>query len=138
MSDLLSREGLADRVSVDSAGTGDWHVGSPPDPRATSAAAGRGISLTSRGRQVSVDDFRSADLLLAMDSRNAQDLRALAPDAAGRDKVRLLRSFDPASVGTGELDVPDPYTGDADGFQLVLDQVEAACAGLLAEIRPRL
>ncbi|WP_026912295.1 low molecular weight protein-tyrosine-phosphatase [Patulibacter minatonensis] len=138
MADLLAREGLADRVAVDSAGTGDWHVGSPPDDRATAAAAGRGIALTSRGRQVTVDDFRTADLLLAMDSRNARDLRALAPDDAAREKVRLLRSFDPASVGTGDLDVPDPYTGDADGFQLVLDQVEAACAGLLEAIRPQL
>lgn len=136
MADLVSREGLQDAVTVDSAGTGSWHVGSPPDERALAAAAARGLTLTGRGRQVTPADFDSADLILAMDARNAADLRAVAPDDATRSKVRLLREFDPASAGSGDLDVPDPYTGGADGFALVLDQVQAACAGLLDEVRP--
>jgi protein-tyrosine phosphatase len=136
MADLIERAGLADRITVDSAGTGGWHVGAAPDERARAAAAARGIALTSRAREVAVADFDSADLILAMDAQNAEDLRDAAPDDAARAKVRLLRSFDPASVAAGDLDVPDPYYGDGDGFALVLDQVQAACAGLLAEIRP--
>jgi protein-tyrosine phosphatase len=93
-------------------------------------------ALTGRGRQVSPADFDSADLLLAMDAQNAADLRDAAPDDAGRAKVRLLRSYDPASAGSGDLDVPDPYTGGEEGFALVLDQVQAACEGLLDEVRP--
>jgi protein-tyrosine phosphatase len=136
MADLIEREGLADRITVDSAGTGGWHVGAAPDERASAAAAARGIALTSRARKIAVADFDSADLILAMDAQNGEDLRDAAPDDAARAKVRLLRSFDPASVAAGDLDVPDPYYGDGDGFALVLDQVQAACAGLLAEIRP--
>ncbi|MEV4422182.1 low molecular weight protein-tyrosine-phosphatase [Patulibacter sp. NPDC049589] len=137
MADLLAREGLEDVIEVDSAGTGSWHVGGAPDERATAAAAERGIALTSRARQVSPADLTSFDLVLAMDARNAADLRALAPDDAARDRVRLLRSYDPASAAAGDLDVPDPYYGAGDGFALVLDQVQAACAGLLEEIRPQ-
>lgn len=136
MADLLEREGLAGEITVDSAGTGSWHVGGPADERATAAAARRGIALTSRARQVTPADFATADLVLAMDSRNAADLRALAPDEQARTKVRLLRSFDPESPA-GDQDVPDPYTGGADGFELVLDQVAAGCAGLLDEVRRR-
>lgn len=136
MAGLLAREGLEDRITIDSGGTGSWHVGAAADERATAAAAARGVDLTSRARQVTEADFETADLLLAMDGRNAADLRALAPDEASREKVRLLRSYDPAS-DPDDLDVPDPYTGGSAGFELVLDQVEAACAGLLEELRPR-
>lgn len=138
MADLVEREGLGDRITIDSAGTGGWHVGAAPDERATAAAAERGITLTSRARRVTPDDFRTADLVLAMDEQNAIDLRAVAPDDEAREKVRLLRSFDPASVAADDLDVPDPYTGGDEGFRLVLDQVQAGCAGLLEELRPRL
>ena len=134
MAGLLEREGLADRIAVDSAGTGSWHVGGPADGRAAAAAARRGIDLTSRARQATPADFASADLVLAMDARNAADLRALAPDDAAREKVRLLRSFDPAAP-RDDLDVPDPYRGGPEGFELVLDQVTAACEGLLDEVR---
>lgn len=136
MADLLQREGLMERITVDSAGTGGWHVGAAPDERASAEAARRGIALTSRARKVVAADFASADLVLAMDAQNAADLRDAAPDDAARAKVRLLRSFDPASADADDLDVPDPYYGDGDGFALVLDQVQAACEGLLAEIRP--
>lgn len=135
MAALVARAGRAGDVTVDSAGTGSWHVGGPPDDRAAAAAAGRGYPLASVARQVTASDFATADLLLAMDARNAADLRALAPDEAAAAKVRLLRSYDPASDGS-DLDVPDPYYGDGDGFALVLDQVEAACAGLLEATRP--
>jgi protein-tyrosine phosphatase len=135
MRSLLEEAGLAGSVVVDSAGTGGWHVGEPPDERATSAARRRGLTLEGAARQVRPQDFRDFDLLLAMDRRNLRELQALAPDREARAKVRLLREFDPASPGAPDLDVPDPYYGGERGFEDVLDMVEAACRGLLAELR---
>jgi protein-tyrosine phosphatase len=134
MRSLVRRAGLADRVHVDSAGTGGWHIGSAPDARAAAAAGSRGIALEGRARQVRPEDFSEFDLLLAMDSSNVRELRALAASEEERARVRLLREFDPAAAGSGELDVPDPYYGAAGGFEEVLDLVTAACEGLLAEI----
>jgi protein-tyrosine phosphatase len=128
-------KGPPTRVEVDSAGTGGWHVGEAPDARATEAARRRGIVLEGAARKVRREDFAHFDLLLAMDRSNERALRVLAPDEAGREKVRLLREFDPASAGLDDLDVPDPYYDSARGFEIVLDQVQAACAGLLERIR---
>jgi protein-tyrosine phosphatase len=130
---LLEDEGLADRVELESAGTGDWHVGLPPDERATLAARRRGITLSGAAQQVRPADFRRFDLLIAMDRSNLRELLALAPDEEAAEKVRLLREFDPAA--SGDLDVPDPYYGGDRGFETVLDMVEAACRGLLDELR---
>jgi protein-tyrosine phosphatase len=132
MRHLLAQEGLADVVEVDSAGTGAWHAGSPPDRRATQAARSRGIVLEGTARHVTEEDFESFDLLLCADADNVAALRAIAPPGA-QDRIRLLRSFDPAS--DGDLDVPDPYYGGDRGFEDVLDQVEAACRGLLVHVR---
>lgn len=138
MRHLLVEAGLESQVEVDSAGTGAWHVGESPDPRARAAARRRGIDLHSIGRQVTREDLDSFDLVLAADAGNQGDLLALAgEDPERRAKVRLLREFDQASVRTGDLDVPDPYYGAADGFDDVLDIVDAACRGLLTEIRAR-
>ncbi|MGU7816021.1 low molecular weight protein-tyrosine-phosphatase [Burkholderia sp. AW49-1] len=120
--------GLADRIAIDSAGTGDWHVGEPPDTRAQAAASTRGYDLSAlRARQVSAVDFERFDLLLAMDEANFAELRRRCPPGH-RDKVRLLMEFAP---GATETEVADPYFGGAQGFEQVLDQVERACAGLL-------
>jgi low molecular weight protein-tyrosine phosphatase len=135
MRTLVREAGLEDQIELDSAGTGGWHVGSAPDERATAAAAGRGVVLEGAARRVRLEDFNDFDLILAMDSANLSDLRQLAPDGEGRAKVRLLREFDPASDGAEDLDVPDPYYGDGDGFERVLDLVQAACAGLLVQVR---
>jgi protein-tyrosine phosphatase len=135
MARLVAEAGLADSIELDSAGTGAWHVGSPPDERATQAAAARGIEMRGIARQVAVEDFEAFDLLLAMDAENHRTLRALAPDPAAAAKVRLLREFDPAGADASSLDVPDPYFGGVNGFDRVLDLIEAACAGLLAELR---
>lgn len=132
---LVSEAGLEDEIALDSAGTGAWHVDEPPDPRALQAAARRGITLDGVARQVTEQDFERFDLILAMDASNQRVLRQLAPDARGREKVSLLREFDPASYGTHELDVPDPYYDSERGFEIVLDQVQAACAGLLVQLR---
>jgi len=135
MRSLLREAGVEDQIELDSAGTGSWHVGSAPDERATAAAAGRGIVLEGAARRVRAEDFDFYDLILAMDSANLRDLQELAPDGVGRAKVRLLREFDPASEGSDDLDVSDPYYGEGDGFERVLDGVQAACTGLLAQIR---
>jgi protein-tyrosine phosphatase len=135
MRHLLREQGLEEEIVIDSAGTGAWHVGNPPDRRATAAARARGIVLEGAARQVRPSDFEEYDLLLVADRENLADLRAIAPDDAAREKVRLLREFDPDSAGAPDLDVPDPYYGGPDGFEDVLDLVEAACRGLLAEVR---
>ena len=132
---LVSREGLDDSIELESAGTGSWHVGSPPDTRAAQVARTRDIALDGTARQVRREDFLDFDLLLAMDRQNMRELRQLAPGEEERAKVRLLREFDPASADTRDLDVPDPYYGAAGGFETVFDLVAAACEGLLGQIR---
>jgi protein-tyrosine phosphatase len=134
MRHLLAERGLDGAIEVQSAGTGGWHAGSPPDARATATARERGITLEGAARQVTAADFEDFDLLLAMDRENLADLRATAP-AGTRDRIRLLREFDPASAATSDLDVPDPYYGGPHGFETVLDQVQAACTGLLDAIQ---
>jgi protein-tyrosine phosphatase len=126
-------------VEVDSAGTHDYHVGSPPDPRAIAAAARRGVDLTAqRARLVKVADFQRHDLIVAMDRLNREVLLDLSP-AAYRERVRLLMEFAGVPLDDGEqLDVPDPYYGGAVGFERVLDLIEQAADGLLAEIRARM
>jgi protein-tyrosine phosphatase len=131
---LVQAEGMGGEVLLDSAGTGSWHVGSSPDARATAAARDRGVVLEGSARQVREEDFEEYDLILAMDSSNVRDLLVLAPSAQAREKVHLLREFDPVAPA-GDLDVPDPYYGATGGFEEVFDLVEAACRGLLAEIR---
>jgi protein-tyrosine phosphatase len=134
MRSLVARAGLEQSVELDSAGTGGWHVGSAPDERATAAARARGIALEGCARQVSASDFEEFDLLIAMDRSNMRELQRLAGSDEQRERVRLLREFDPAGLQGGELDVPDPYYGSPGGFEEVLDLVQAACEGLLAQI----
>jgi protein-tyrosine phosphatase len=131
---LVAEAGLDEQISLDSAGTGAWHVGSAPDSRATAAAAARGVTLAGQARRVEPEDFERFDLVIAMDASNVRDLRDLARAAGAPEKVRLLREFDPASAG-GDLDVPDPYYGGDDGFGTVFELVQAACRGLLGEIQ---
>jgi protein-tyrosine phosphatase len=123
---LIEDEGLD--IQVDSAGTGGWHVGEPPDERATLAAQRRGVTLAGAARQVDESDFRRFDMLVAMDRGNLRDLLDLAPDDEARARVRLL---------VPDADVPDPYYGGDRGFETVLDMVEAACRELLDELRER-
>ena len=132
----VAAAGLEDRIVIESAGTGSWHVGHPPDARASAEARARGVEMTGRARQFEAADFARLDLVLAMDEQNAADLRALAPDAAAAGKVRLLREFDPAA--RGDLSVPDPYYGGVDGFTEVFDMVARACDGLIEHLRAEL
>jgi len=135
MRSLVREAGLEDEITIDSAGTGGWHAGDPPDRRSTAAAKTRGIVLEGAARQLRVSDFDDFDLLLAMDRDNLDGIRAIAPSKEAAEKARLLREYDPASAGAPDLDVPDPYYGGPNGFETVLDQIEAACRGLLDELR---
>jgi protein-tyrosine phosphatase len=135
MRSLVAAEGLEDQIEIDSAGTGAWHVGNPPDRRAAAAASAQGVTLSGAARQIEPEDFERYDLILAMDASNLRDLRALAPSAETRERVHLLREYDPAGGGERDLDVPDPYYGGEDGFGTVFSLVQAACRGLLEEIR---
>ncbi|MEA2435819.1 MAG: low molecular weight protein-tyrosine phosphatase [Thermoleophilaceae bacterium] len=127
---LVREAGLEAEIEIDSAGTGGWHVGAPPDMRATEAARLRGTELTGAARRFDPRrDFHRFDLILAMDAENRRDLLALAPDEEAREKVRMFRP--------GDLDVPDPYYGGDDGFEEVLDLVEDAARELLGELRSR-
>lgn len=129
---MIARAGRDHEVA--SAGTGGWHVGEPPDPRTVAAAKKRGYDLSrQRAQQLSLKHFGEFDLVLAMDSSNLRNIERLARTCAGRvPPIRLFRSYDKtAPLGA---DVPDPYSGGAQGFEDVLDIVERACEGLLIEL----
>lgn len=131
---LASERGEMQRFRVDSAGTGAWHVGKGADPRSIAVARAHGVHLPSIARQVEAEsDFEGFDLILAMDRANRTDLLDLG---APRERVRLMRSFDPTLAGADEreLDVPDPYYGPGDGFQRVYDMLLRATSGLLDEL----
>ncbi len=131
----IAAQGLQARIFVDSAGTGDWHVGEAPDERAQAAALRRGYDLSLlRARQVAREDFERFDLILAMDGENLRKLRELCPKPH-QPKLRLLMEF--AAQGEAS-EVADPYFGGGEGFEQVLDQCEQACRGLLAHLRERL
>lgn len=130
----LRAAGLEQLVEVDSAGTGDWHVGKAPDQRTRQAARQRGYALDElRARQVGRPDFQRFDLILAMDQSNLADLQRMRPAGASAEVDLFLRRYELAVT-----EVPDPYYGGAGGFEQVLDLIEQACDGLLLEIRGRL
>jgi len=127
----LRQVGLAEDVRVTSAGIGGWHVGEPADSRAARTLSGAGYETGHVAAQVGAEHLR-ADLLVAMDAGHHEAL----VDLVGEERVRMFRSFDPAA--NGDLDVPDPYYGDGDGFTDVLGMIEAATPGLLDWVRARL
>lgn len=130
--DLVRREGLADRIWVDSAGTHAYHVGEPPDPRSQQTAECHGIDLSrQRARRVEHTDFEKFDYILAMDRDNYRLLLNSAP-AHHHHKIRLFLEFAPERP---EEEVPDPYYGGPEGFERVYEMVDAAANGLMAEIR---
>ncbi len=138
MRQRLDAAGLGDQVTVTSAGTGDYHVGEGADPRTVATLRTAGLDATGhRAAQFTRDDFADNDLVVAMDSSNAANLRRIAPDGDAAAKIVLLRSYDVHAdpAADGDLDVPDPYFGGGEGFPLVLGMVERACDGLLDELR---
>ncbi len=132
---LVSAQGLTGLIEVDSAGTGDWHIGERADRRAVSALAQHGYDGSMhRARLFEPAWFTSHDLVIALDRGHERTLRSWAPTENARARVHLLRSFDPAleddALGS-DLDVADPYYDGAQAFDDVLRQIESACAGLL-------
>lgn len=128
----IDRAGLADRVRVSSAGTGDWHVGQQANPQARRALARAGYPCDHTVHQISPDELTSIDLVLAADRGHVRQLRRMTDDP---DKVRLLRSFDPAADAD---EVPDPYLGPDEGYDAVVTMTAAAIPGILDEIERRL
>lgn len=132
---LVAEAGLRDHIHIDSAGTHGYHVGAPPDERSTHHARLRGYDLSDlRARQVKPVDFARFDLILAMDHDN---LALLQEDCPAEHRAKLRRLMEFAPPGLGDV-VADPYYGGKQGFETVLDHVEAACEGLLLHIRSEL
>ncbi len=126
MRSMVDDRGLADRIEVDSAGTGDWHVGERSDARSREAGARRGYLLDGRARQVEPSDYERFDHILVVDESNLAIVRRHAPPGS-RAQIALL----------DRIEVPDPYYGGPNGFEKVLDQLEAACARLLDRLDVR-
>ena len=127
----IEDEGL--NATVDSSGTGGWHAGDAADRRAVATLRRHGFTSDHTARRFQRGWFDDYDLVIALDASHLRELRALARDDRDRDKIRLLRSFDP-SAGP-DLDVPDPYYDDDEAFEHVLDLIERAVPGILDEIR---
>ncbi|MBU2955498.1 low molecular weight protein-tyrosine-phosphatase [Marinobacter sp. F3R08] len=131
---LVTRAGLADQIDVDSCGTGHWHIGKSPDARAQEAAQRRGIDISGlRARQFSSEDLDSFDYVLVMDRQNLADIKDIWHQNGGTEPALFLE------YGNSEhQEVPDPYYGGDEGFEMVLDLIHQAGEGLLADIRGRL
>ncbi len=126
---LAEQAGVSDHYSVNSAGTGDWHVGEPADARMKRVAARHGLVYDGRARQFTPRDFDRFDLIIAMDPDNREDLLLLKQGAEKTRKIHLLREYDPQ--GGPNLPVPDPYYSGPDGFEEVYLVIERSCQGLL-------
>lgn len=128
MNHLIEQAKLPEQITCDSAGTGDYHIGKPPDQRMVAAARQQGITLHGRARQIQPSDLQKFDLILAMDQENYQDILAL--DSSGRYhyKVQLICNF---CTRYPDTEVPDPYFGGSEGFRYVIDLLLDACEGLL-------
>lgn len=128
--DLVRKEGLENVVMCDSAGTSNYHIGSPPDPRTIQNAKKNQIKIEHLARQFSVDDFQAYNYILAMDTSNKKNiLNLLNKETRDETKVMLMRKFEPEDADT--IDVPDPYYSDGDGFQHVHDILQRTCKKFL-------
>src|SRR5690554_4818295 len=133
----LAEHGLDEKVTVDSAGTGDWHIGKAPDQRSQAAAAARGYAISNlRARQVVAEDFDKFDYVLAMDKSNIENMKEFMPSGKVRTQPELIleRFGNDKSI----TEVPDPYYGGEEGFQTVLDLLETACDNLVLELKQKL
>lgn len=132
MNYLLEQEGLCDRIVCDSAGTGGWHVGAPPDRRMRAAAKERGLNFVGSARQLEAIDLQEFDLILAMDKDNYRNILALDPEGKFTDKVKMMCDY---CQTHNDQEVPDPYYGGTDGFNYVIDLLFEACTGLLKSLK---
>lgn len=128
----VKKAGLDNQIDIDSAGTHAYHVGEPPDGRAQKAASNRGVDLSKqRARRVSSDDFEEFDYIIAMDASNESDMQSICTPELS-DKIHLFLKF---ASNTNTAEVPDPYYGGGNGFEIVLDLVEDAADGLIAHLQ---
>jgi protein-tyrosine phosphatase len=129
---LLASKLPKDQFQVDSAGTGHWHVGKQPDHRSIATATKYGLDISSqKGRQLSSDDFETADYIYVMDNQNYKDVIELAPSEAHKNKVQLILD----ELFPGErVDVPDPYFGMENGFESVYGMLDQACDAIAAKL----
>lgn len=130
---LVADAGLAHAFEVESAGIGDWHVGERPDPRTLRAAEARGYRLVRRAQHWKARDFDRFDYVVAMDRTHVHSLLGLAKTEATKAKISLAR--DHVDGGPRDADVPDPYYGELEGFDEVVDICVEACTALLANLR---
>jgi Protein-tyrosine-phosphatase len=137
---MLDKAGLGDQVVVDSAGIGDWHVGQGADPRTLAALSRGGYDGSAhRARQLEASYLEKRDLILAADRGHLHDLLQLGEgQQVTNAETRLVREFDADAMAAGELELDDPYFGNATDFDRCRDQVEAACRGLVAELQDEL
>ena len=131
---IVEKEGLSDKITIDSAGTISTHQGNPPDSRMRSSASARNISINGSARKVNALDFEKADMLITMDNFNFSELSKLAPNQDAETKIVPFCNF----VSSNDTEVPDPYYGGASGFEKVLDLLEDGSASLLAHIKLKL
>lgn len=148
LTERLATAGLADEVEVVSAGTGDWHVGKPMDRRAAALLTAHGYDASRhRAQQFDIDWFEECDLILAMDSQNREDLESLGVDRDEPERLRMFRDFDPRAgvdsadraggadgADRADVDVPDPYYGGDDGFEIVLALINRTCDELVSAL----
>ncbi len=133
MKAIVDNAGDSARFEIDSAGTGNYHIGDLPDKRMRVHAQRRGYSLTHRCRQARESDFDDFDLIVAMDASNRRNLQLLAPSVEAEHKIILMANF--ADLATKYDHIPDPYYEGAEGFELVLDLLESACDNLYRLLR---
>ena len=133
---LVDDAGLSDAVRVTSSGTGDWHVGEHADPRTIAVLAEHGYDGSlHRAREFDPDELDDIDLVLASDGGHVRTLQRYAHRREDREKIRLVREFDPAAVAAGTLETSDPWYGGEEHFKRCFAEVEAACHGILDHVR---
>jgi protein-tyrosine phosphatase len=140
--DRIERAGLSDHVTIDSAGTGDWHIGYDADPRSLAILTQNGYELTHTARQITSTWMAELDVILVMDESNYTNVRTLISESGHEPELYMMRSFDPEFAHLGELhpelNVPDPYYDKDDGFALVLEMIERAADAFVAGLPARL
>lgn len=130
---IVKKEGLSKAFEIDSAGTSGWHIGDPADKRMQGHAILRGYNLTSRGRKFNPEtDFDYFDIIIGMDDQNIQALKSMARNNTDHTKIHKMTDF---SKNWNYDEVPDPYYGGEEGFELVLDLLEDSCSGLLEKLK---
>lgn len=134
LAEAIARKKIQDRLlpwQVDSVGTGNWHEGNPPDPRTIAAAAERNLDISDlRARQITIEDIQSADIIVAMDTQNYQDVKRLA----GSHEPKLFMMLNFLNPGQNQA-VPDPYFGGAEGFRSVFDLLDEACDAMISQLQ---